>query len=65
MGMGLGLVWDYSGDITDPAGPTRTYRVIRGGSWDYHDWSVRVASRNFWLPGNATTTWGRFARTVQ
>ncbi|MEC8052474.1 MAG: SUMF1/EgtB/PvdO family nonheme iron enzyme, partial [Myxococcota bacterium] len=41
-------------------------RVIRGGSWDYYDWSVRVASRNFWPPGNRYDNMGfRFARTVQ
>jgi len=54
----LGNVWEwvqdwygeYGGDASDPLGPTTgEYRVLRGGSWDFAAFDVRVANR-LWLP---------------
>ena len=56
--------WDWNGDYaqtaqTDPRGPSSgSYRVIRGGGWDYLAEYCRVASRNnsfyrdAWIHGN-------------
>ena len=44
-------VWDWkesysSGALVDPAGPASgSYRVNRGGSWNYDAWRVRAADR--------------------
>ena len=38
----------YYGDspVANPGGPdNRTTRLLRGGSWDYGPWDLRVASR--------------------
>ena len=37
--------------VTDPTGPgSGSYRVLRGGSWGYHDYGLRCAHRNGTYP---------------
>ena len=41
-----------SGEVTDPIGPSSgSYRVIRGGSWNYYAQNLRSANRNGVTPG--------------
>ena len=57
----LGNVWEWcqdwhgsypSGPVTDPTGPsTGSYRVYRGGSWDFAAGGVRAAYRGGDSPG--------------
>jgi len=57
----LGNVWEWcqdwhgsypSGPVTDPTGPsTGSYRVYRGGSWDFDAGGVRAAYRGGDSPG--------------
>ena len=64
-------VWDwygpYSGDVTDPTGPSSgSSRVLRGGSWSNRARGVRVALRGSSTPGYRGTGIGfRLGRTVQ
>ena len=50
--------WDWHGDypstaVTDPAGPVRgSYRVFRGGSWNYYARFCRSADRNYARPAD-------------
>ena len=65
-----GNVWEWVNDWYDrsyyssspgsnPAGPvTGSYRVLRGGGWYYGDDFLRVASRNYDLPGLAVSLIG-------
>jgi len=56
-----GNVWEWVQDwygayarepVTDPQGPrSGSYRVLRGGSWDYDARSCRSASRDYDTPG--------------
>jgi len=61
--------WDwygsYSGDATDPAGPSSgSYRVLRGGSWNFSAGFVRVANRTYYTPGTRGDSVGfRLARS--
>jgi formylglycine-generating enzyme required for sulfatase activity len=53
---------DYYGDaqrpVIDPPGPnTGSYRVYRGGSWNYSAGFARSANRNRIMPGSAAATW--------
>ena len=44
---------------TDPTGPsTGSYRVLRGGSWDYDAWNCRVSRRYYRVPSNAHPSLG-------
>jgi formylglycine-generating enzyme required for sulfatase activity len=69
----LGNVWEWGSDgygpysrdaQTNPTGPTTaTYRVIRGGSWNYGTFYARSSYRGYGLPGGATDNVGfRVAR---
>jgi formylglycine-generating enzyme required for sulfatase activity len=45
--------------VDDPPGPSAgTYRVVRGGSWDYHPWGCRSAHRNFYGLGGRSHYFG-------
>jgi formylglycine-generating enzyme required for sulfatase activity len=50
--------WDlygtpYAGG-TDPHGPANgTYRVLRGGGWDYYAYDCRVAIHDYGTPSNS------------
>jgi len=56
-----GDVWQWVADWYDPyLGNTvsdpaygRWYRVVRGGSWDYNDYYVRSAGRDWFMPVSA------------
>ena len=64
-------VWDwyadYSGDITNPTGPSSgNWRVKRSGGWDHGVTYVRVAARSYNGAGHRINWMGfRLARTVQ
>ena len=62
--------WDWYGTYsssaqTNPYGATTgTYRVLRGGSWNYFDDFCRVSNRNYSSPDNRNYLIGfRVART--
>ena len=57
---------DYGGDETDPYGPsTGSYRVRRGGSWNYYPRPARVANRGRYVPGYRNLSLGfRLARSI-
>ncbi len=38
---------------TDPEGPARFYRVIRGGDWDFSASDARSAKRHYWQPDSS------------
>jgi len=63
--------WDwfasYSGDAVDPTGPASgSYRVLRGGSWDYYARICRSAIRDDRAPGYVHNSLGfRLSRTAQ
>ncbi len=70
-----GNVWDWcedyygsypSGSVTDPTGPSSgSYRVGRGGSWDYYVEDCRSAYRNYLSPEFRSSNLGfRLLRTV-
>jgi len=76
----LGNVWEWVNDwydasyysacssgCTDPSGTfTGSYRVSRGGSWDYNAGYVRAANRGSSLPGSRSDDVGfRLARSVR
>jgi len=62
--------WDcyypYGGTVTDPSGPgSGSYRVLRGGSWNYTPRYARVANRNNDDPGHRYNNLGlRLARSL-
>jgi len=69
-----GNVWEWcndwygsyaAGNATDPAGPSSgSYRVLRGGSWDYNSDICRSSNRNFYDPDYRINIIGfRVART--
>jgi formylglycine-generating enzyme required for sulfatase activity len=48
-----------SGSVTDPTGAASgSYRVLRGGSWDYHSGSCRSAYRSRYSPGRRSLSLG-------
>lgn len=51
--------WDWygcysEGDQTQPLGPeSGTWRILRGGSWNYNEWNARVSARSFNQPAES------------
>jgi len=74
----VGNVWEWAADwysetfyqnspLENPLGPeTGTTRVLRGGSWQYADFSIRSADRNWNFPEHSGGSIGfRCARPAQ
>lgn len=63
-----GNVWEWcedwygtysSGAVTNPTGPaTGSYRVIRGGGWNFSAVNCRSALRRYWSPGTRSGNLG-------
>jgi len=70
----LGNVWEwtsdwydaYPGSVTDPVGPSiGSFRVVRGGSWDYYAQFARSAGRSIGSPALRYSNFGfRLARSL-